>query len=849
MSRQVKNRWQLPSMASYQGQYLYMALALVATLMLIAWAGHRYVGQATEEQIQRIASRTTAQEHAARLQQQLQELEQGLGQQIIEPGSVPEPELKQMLTELDAQFKVLARDMDEQDTNQDILQRFISRADLPAFRSEAMSFLHISRNNMLRFPSIYIMRTYMQPRSRAVMDALDNLIYQTVGANQENSFSHLAYQARHTWQRVLSEFRLLVANRFSVFSDTPQDGMASRIYNVQLYLEQMRTVLKKLESTSPPENYLPLPEGNWQHLYENIDQWESHYDDLLSSLNSSKWRQDLYMYKTSLQPRMETMKSQLARLQKNLSEQASRDITDLTNSTSHLSQAILLMAIVGVLLIISAYYYLKFRVIKPMSDTAHALRQEASGDSRVVIPTPKLKETRDLVEAFGEMRRQVIKREQRLDHLAHHDPLTQLPNRLLFKDRLEHALQIASRHNCMISCLFLDLDNFKQINDTLGHLAGDELLITVAQRLKQVVRGSDTIARLGGDEFAILLEDIQQKAFARNIALKILEILQEPYVINDQEFHITASIGIATAPFDDNQSDDLLRDADAAMYEAKRKGKNNYQFFTGELLHKASQQLDLEQRLRNAVRNNEFLYHYQPIISADSGQLIAVEALMRWQPEDGEMVYPGVFMDSLKNLNLELRRTLNHYLSKQVDHLQKAALQQYGIPLRVAMNISSTMLRDPTRHKDMINNLTQQEFPSLINLEITEDTLMEDLANARALLGELRQLGIPLALDDFGTGQSSLNHLRSFPFDSIKIDKEFVRNLTTDPEDAILVQAIVQLAHSFNMKVVAEGVETEEQKNYLVAIGCNYLQGFLISKPVPEEQLLDLLATYSDSSL
>ncbi|WP_456373638.1 EAL domain-containing protein [Thiolapillus sp.] len=847
MSRQEKNRWQLPSMASYQGQYLYMALALVAGLAFIAWGGHRYVSQATEEQIARIASRATAQEHAARLQSLLQDIEQNLGQQIIEPGSIPEKEMKQMLTDLETQFRTLAGDSNNFTTNRSILREFISAADLPGFYSEAMGFLHISRNNMLRFPSIYIMRTYMQPRSRAVMDTLDNLIYQATETSQEDNFSHLAYQARHTWQQLLSEFRLLVANRFSVFSDTPQDGMNSRTYNVQLYLEQMRSVLKQLQTTIPPEDFLPLPEGNWEHLYENIDLWEQHYQDLVSSLYSSKWRQDLYMFKTSLQPRITALKFRLARLQNDLSEQASRDITSLTDNTSRLSQAILLMAIAGIALIIGAYYYLKYRVIKPMSDTAHALRQEASGDSRVVIPTPKLKETRDLVEAFSEMRRQVIKREQRLDHLAHHDSLTQLPNRLLFKDRLEHALQIAARHNRMISCLFLDLDNFKQINDTLGHLAGDELLTRVARRLKEVVRGSDTIARLGGDEFAILLEDIQQKSYARNIAQKILDILQKPYVINDQEFHITVSIGIATAPFDDNQSDDLLRDADAAMYEAKRRGKNNFQFYTSELLHKVSQQLDLEQRLRKAVQNDEFLYHFQPIVSASTGQLIAVEALMRWQPENGDIVYPAAFMDSLKNLNLELRRRLNKHLHQQVDDLQSSALQQHGIPLRVAMNISPTVLGDPARHKEMIDRLQQLKFPSLINLEITEDTLMEDLAHARALLGELRQLGIPLSLDDFGTGQSSLNHLRSFPFDSIKIDREFVRDLSTDPEDAILVQAIVQLAHSFHMKVVAEGVETEEQKRYLTSIGCNYLQGFLISKPIPADRMLIFLERYRDS--
>ncbi len=690
-------------MASYQGQYLYLALALVAALMLVAWAGHRYVDHTAGEYIGRIAERAAAQQQIYRLQQLLQNVEQWLGRQFLEPGKAPESELTLMLDELESRFSKLTRE-------------------------------------------------------------------------------------------------------------------------------------------------IPRPGEDRQNLETDISQWEKHYLALLSGLNSGRWRQNLSLVETSLQPQIANMKARLDHLQQNLSRQASRDISDLSNSASRLSQAILLIAVTGVLLILGAYYFLKIRVIKPMSDTAHALRQEANGDSQAVIPTPKLKETRDLVQAFGEMRHQVIKREQRLDHLAHHDPLTQLPNRLLFKDRLEHALEIAARHNQMISCLFLDLDNFKQINDTMGHLAGDELLVDVAARLKETVRRSDTIARLGGDEFAILLEDIQQKAYARNIARKILHALQKPFVINGQEFHISASIGIAVAPYDDNQSDNLLRDADTAMYEAKRLGKNNYQFFTGELLRKANRQLDMEQRLRKAVRNKELLYHYQPIVSATTGQLICVEALLRWQLPDGKLIYPADFIDLIKKLSLSLRQELNHYLAQSINDLQRSALQDHGIPLRVSINLAPSVLRNSLRHHELVSEILGLEFPSMINLEITEDTLMDDLANARGPLYKLRSQGIPLSLDDFGTGQSSLNHLRSFPFDSIKIDKEFVHNLTEKPEDAILVNAIVQLAHSFNMKVVAEGVETEEQKRHLVDIGCDYLQGYLISKPLPKNQLLEFLQHYCNSA-
>ncbi|WP_419608302.1 putative bifunctional diguanylate cyclase/phosphodiesterase, partial [Thiolapillus sp.] len=445
------------------------------------------------------------------------------------------------------------------------------------------------------------------------------------------------------------------------------------------------------------------------------------------------------------------------------------------------------------------------------------------------------------VEAFSEMRRQVWKRQQGLDHLAHHDPLTQLPNRLLFMDRLEHALSIARRHNKMVALLFLDLDNFKQINDALGHFAGDELLVNVARRLQKVIRKSDTVARLGGDEFAILLEDIGQKAFARNVALKILKELQSPLEIGSQQYHISGSIGISIAPYDDNQPEDLLRDADSAMYEAKRCGKNNYHFFSSELLQRVSRQLDLEHRLRDAALKKEFLFHYQPIVDAGTGQLIAVEALMRWQPENGPLIYPDEFMETMKSQNLDLSRKVTEHLFAQVDDLQEHVLNEYGIRLRVSINMAPSALRDPSRHSGVITTLRRLKYPSPITLEITEDTLLEDLATVRALFSELRQLGIPLVLDDFGTGQSSLNHLRSYPFDSIKIDREFVRDISSDEDDAILVKAITQLAHSFGMKVVAEGVETEAQRRYLINIGCDYLQGYIISKPLPTDALLNFL--------
>jgi len=844
MSRNRESRWRLPTLASYQGQYFYMALVLIMVLIFFAWMGLQYVRSTSSEQISRIGMRAEIEQETGALLQELREIQGLLGNQLIEPGKKSGSEIRNLLQDMESKFAALSEKVSELDEGGDQqLQELVPVGKLSDFRNEITSFLHISGNSILRFPGIYIIQTDMQPKSRAVHDALDGIVGQMVQRKDVSDFTHLVYQARHTWQQLQSEVNLLVANRFSVFSDNPEMGIEDGVRNIDKYLQKMQQLLLELEESHVPARLSMVEDGVWRRLLRKVDEWRQSYQDLLASLHSQRWREDMYVYKSSLLPHIRSMQADLKKLQDALVQQTADDTAGLTKLASRLSQTIFLLTALGILWILFAYVYLRIRVIKPIADTAHALRQEANGNSDVVIPQSKLAETQDLVEAFSEMRRQVWKRQQGLDHLAHHDPLTQLPNRLLFMDRLEHALSIARRHNKMVALLFLDLDNFKQINDALGHFAGDELLVNVAHRLQKVIRKSDTVARLGGDEFAILLEDIGQKAFARNVALKVLKELQSPLEIGSQQYHISGSIGISIAPYDDNQPEDLLRDADSAMYEAKRCGKNNYHFFSSELLQRVSRQLDLEHRLRDAALKKEFLFHYQPIVDASTGQLIAVEALMRWQPEKGSLIYPDEFMETMKSQNLDLSRKVTEHLFAQVDELQEHVLSEYGLRLRVSINMAPGALRDPTRHSGVITTLRRLKYPSLITLEITEDTLLEDLATARALFSELRQLGIPLVLDDFGTGQSSLNHLRSYPFDSIKIDREFVRDISSDEDDAILVKAITQLAHSFGMKVVAEGVETEAQRRYLVNIGCDYLQGYLISKPLPTDALMAFLGT------
>ena len=551
------------------------------------------------------------------------------------------------------------------------------------------------------------------------------------------------------------------------------------------------------------------------------------------------WRHDLQLMRENIAPILSGMRERLSQIELQLDRDSASDITNLTQTARKLSESILGIALIGMLLILAAYLYIHRNLLIPIAQTAHALKEEARGAVDVRAPPARLRETRDLVEAFSEMRRQVHQRQRYLDHIAHHDALTQLPNRALFRDRLEHALAIALRGETKVGLMFLDLDQFKQINDSLGHLIGDELLRTVAERLVSLVRNSDTVARLGGDEFAILVEGIAQRDDMSVLAEKILRVVEQPMVLDDQQLQISVSIGIASAPHDDISAEYLIRDADAAMYEAKRQGRGDYRFFSAEMTSKATEALQMENQVRQAAEAGEYTFHFQPIISGVSGELFGFEALLRWQHPTRGLLYPDEFMSVLDQTGV-ISSIIDPLLEQAIEFQHEQHLQ-HGEKVTIAINLSVRLLNDVRFRKQILERLISHDFlPESLILEITEDTLMQDLVEADVFLQQAKTLGARVALDDFGTGQSSLSHLRQFPFDYIKIDKEFIRNVDTDANDASLVQAMVQLGHAFDIQVIAEGVESEPQLEFLQSLGCDYLQGYLIGVPNHADHRIEL---------
>lgn len=426
--------------------------------------------------------------------------------------------------------------------------------------------------------------------------------------------------------------------------------------------------------------------------------------------------------------------------------------------------------------------------------------------------------------------------EERLAHLANYDHLTSLPNRYLFQERLQHALAQASRSGRSVALLFLDIDRFKWINDALGHAAGDRLLEQVAQRLSGLLRNSDTVARLGGDEFTIILENLDSGAQMTRVAEQILQAFSRKFQLGERDIAVSTSIGVALYPDDAADLETLLKCADAAMYRAKEQGRNGYHFYTAELNREADLRFRLEHGLRSALERNEFEVYFQPQIHTDSGRLSGAEALLRWFPPGGA-VSPSEFIPLLEDLRLII--PVGHWVLEQAC-TAAAKWQCSGLAgVRVAVNLSVHQLRQPNFVSSLRDVLEHTGLaPDLLEIEVTESVLLDDRGGTGTLLA-LNELGVRVAIDDFGTGYSSLSYLKRLSVDSLKLDRTFVKDLTTDADDDAIASAVISLAHALGITVTAEGVETEKQKRFLQERHCDNVQGFLISRPLPERQFLD----------
>ena len=448
-------------------------------------------------------------------------------------------------------------------------------------------------------------------------------------------------------------------------------------------------------------------------------------------------------------------------------------------------------------------------------------------------------------EQYREQLEQLLEeRTAEVDYLAYYDTVTQLPNRALFEDRLAQAIVMAKSSGQTLAVLFISLDQFKKVNDTLGHGPGDILLREFAERLKSCIAQTDTVARFGNDEFALLRAQIEGADDVIETIGSLLQVLKFGFELDGQELFATASVGISLFPVDGEEGHTLLKNAGAALYKAKRSGGANYQFYTADIHDRASRRLSLETTLRRAIQNHEFLLHYQPKVSVDSLEITGVEALIRWHHPQLGLVSPAEFIPLAEDTGLII--SIGEWVLKEACLQNKRWQTQGFAPIRTAVNISARQLHDHGFADTVIRILKETNLaPQYLELELTESSIMQNAELATNVLSRLKSMGIYCSIDDFGTGYSSLASLKRLPINALKIDKSFVSEAPSEPDDAALVMAIVTLAHNLRLKVIAEGVETEEQLRLLHLLRCDEIQGFLFSKPLPADAFVSLLDSHS----
>jgi diguanylate cyclase (GGDEF)-like protein/PAS domain S-box-containing protein len=436
---------------------------------------------------------------------------------------------------------------------------------------------------------------------------------------------------------------------------------------------------------------------------------------------------------------------------------------------------------------------------------------------------------------------------QQMTHLAEHDALTGLPNRLLLNDRVGQSVKLAQRNMCQVALLFLDLDGFKHINDSLGHAIGDKLIQSIATRLTDCLRAPDTISRLGGDEFVVLLPEVRQPEDAAITAKRLLRTLGEGHYIGGHDLHVTTSIGVSVYPDDGLDAETLIKNADTAMYQAKENGHHSYQFFTPAMNVRAVERQSIEEHLRRALERRELTLHYQPKINLGTAAITGVEALIRWTHPTRGVVPPVQFIPVAEDCGLIL--PIGAWVLREACAQARAWTDASMPPITMAVNVSALQLQSENFLEDLCAILDETGLnPRYLELELTESALMKHAELTASVLSTLREMGVQVAIDDFGTGYSSLSYLRKFPLDALKIDQSFVRQITTIPSEAAIVRAIINMGRSLNLRVVAEGVETQDQFDFLKIHQCDEAQGYFFSPPIPSQQFARFICSQRRSA-
>jgi len=707
------------------------------------------------------------------------------------------------------------------------------RETLVMLQNDVNTLIEVRTDPTRQYPSMAIGNEKMAPNRNKANNAFTIIFYELDTENAIKTKPQVyikIVQLRQLWSQTLSNFRLYLANRVGSFNEgalkIQENGINTTSVELNKNLEEIIALDDK--GLLGFETFTALTE-----LQDAVIQWQKGFNETKVINKSNLWRMDSVITQTKITPAFEKITNSLNEIESKFVTSLESDVNTITGIARQSSWSLLMLAAFAILFVIILVFLTHRFVFRPITIVSRAMKAQAMGKLGHALPVAKTQETRRLIDAFNEMHHLINLRQSELEHRAMHDALTSLPNRALLFDHIEHDIQLAHRAGQEISLMVIDLDRFKEVNDTLGHNIGDKFLIEVGARFTKELRETDTVARLGGDEFSILIPNMGRDG-AKKVAEKIINALKKPIKIDEFELPCSASVGISTYPADGDNAQALLQHADVAMYIAKRH-QSGFEFYDINKDQYSFKRLALVNELRVAIENDMLELAFQPIVNVSEHSLFCVESLLRWEHPEHGYISPELIIDLAEQTGLI---TLLSYYVIEKTMKQQRQWAASGMLLSASVNLSMHNLRD-RQLVEKIKGYLAKYMPdeNRLILEITESAMMSNPHQVIGILEKLEAMNVTIAIDDFGTGFSSLAYLKKLPVKIIKIDRSFIIDLENDPNDQAIVHATLGLSHELGLQVIAEGVETSACKTHLGNKGCDAVQGFYISPPLNAKAL------------
>ena len=819
---------------SLRGRYLAGTILLGLFVLICAIVAYNYVTDTRKQSIENLEIRNKLLEHSRLARDAVWKSRESIEAFLLDPGNkTNKNNIFASLREAASHTKILA---DQPWTfsieNKNTIKKLTST--LSELETHADELIRTRTDSSTQYPALAAARTYMLPNHRAFYTAISLALDEITSEESNNVINsktfNLFIQSRHIWTQMISNFRMYLANRMGSFS--PEILVQQETDTITLYNE-LELQLKQLSAIDKRGDLGFQGNASLEELIAAKNDWHKGLIEIIRIHSTDEWRADSQILKNKIHPLMQKTWEILQFIDVAIESSSNSDVTKLTAVSRGQSQIIWIITFLVLVVTSLGFFFMERLILKPLALVTQALKAKSIGVEGTHIPPSTVHETSDLIDAFTEMNKQVNARQVDLEYQALHDGLTGLPNRTLLLDRLQQAIFTARREHSHLTLLIMDLDGFKEVNDTVGHQVGDSLLKEVGVRLLIAIREMDTVARLGGDEFAILLPDLSDHQ-ATNVAAKIRHTLEEVFVVDDLRLYISASIGIASYPEHGARAQTLIQRADVAMYVAKRNKTGHAIYNPKEDQHSVGR-LALMSDLRHALDIKSLHLHYQPKVNIADNTVIGVEALLRWNHPKFGMIPPDEIIPLAEQTGLIKPLTL--WVLDESAKQSKEWLNN-GIKLCVAVNLSVYNLQDLDFVDEVKKTLSKYELvPEYIRMEVTESTMMANPQNAVQVLTQLNEMGVKISIDDFGTGFSSLAYLKQLPVDELKIDKSFVIDMTDSDDDAVIVRSTIDLAHNLGLHVVAEGVESRDAWNILEMLGCDLAQGIYMGSPMTKSDL------------